>query len=140
MTRALLAWVVLSALACGPGAQLPPPANLTAPPNSAQVTDNGVVYDVLKQGSGVIPRAGEKVSVHYTGWTMDGTMFDSSVAKGKPSRFRVNEVIAGWTEILRHMKTGSTYRVWIPEHLAYKGQEGFPKGTLVFDLQLISIE
>ena len=95
---------------------------------------------VLKQGAGATPRITDKVTVHYTGWTVDGSRFDSSVARGKPARFGVNQVIAGWTEALLLMKAGSSYRLWIPEELAYHGQSGFPAGMLVFDVSLISID
>lgn len=126
--------------ACGPRAQIAAPADVDNPPDTAHVTDTGLVYSVLKEGHGVTPRFDDKVTVHYTGWTVDGAMFDSSVSKGKPARFTVDGVIAGWTEILQLMKTGSTYRIWVPEHLAYQGEAGFPSGTLVFDLALISVD
>ena len=78
--------------------------------------------------------------MHYTGWTVDGSMIDSSEARGKASRFVVNEVIAGWTEALLLMKEGSRFRLWIPEELAYRGQPGFPEGMLVFEVTLISVD
>ncbi len=75
--------------------------------------------------------------MHYTGWTTDGKMFDSSVARGKPATFPLDRVIAGWTEGVQLMVAGEKRRFWIPEALAYKGQRE-PKGMLVFDIELIS--
>ncbi len=139
MPLVLLAFL-LALASCGGGTTIVAPADVAEPPSSAVVTETGLVYDVLKQGGGPTPKLQDKVTVHYTGWTTDGTMFESSVARGKPSRFVVNEVIAGWTEALQLMKSGSTYRLWIPEELAYGGQAGFPAGVLVFDVQLISVD
>ena len=78
--------------------------------------------------------------VHYTGWTTDGKMFDSSVARNEPIAFGLNQVIPGWTEGVQAMVEGETRRLWIPERLAYAGAHGAPKGMLVFDVQLIRIE
>ena len=77
------------------------------------------------------------MTVHYTGWKTDGTMFDSSVLRGKPATFPLDRVIAGWTEGVQLMVEGEKRRFWIPEALAYKGQRE-PKGMLVFDVELIS--
>ena len=77
--------------------------------------------------------------VHYTGWTTDGKMFDSSVERGSPSEFGLNQVIKGWTEGLQLMVAGEKRRFWIPESLAYQGQRGRPKGMLVFDVELLEI-
>lgn len=136
----LLALLLLATVNCGPRTQIAPPADVEQPPESAVVTDSGLAYVVLKEGSGASPRITDKVTVHYTGWTTDGSMFDSSVSKGKAGRFVVNEVIAGWTEALLLMKSGSKYRLWIPEELAYQGQAGFPAGMLVFEVALISVD
>ena len=138
--RSFLVALAIAIASCGPRAQIPAPADVADPPETAIVTDSGLVYVALKKGGGITPRSDDKVIVHYTGWTVDGTMFDSSVSKGKPMKFVVSEVIAGWTEALLLMKTGSKNRLWIPEELAYRGEEGFPAGTLVFDVSLISIE
>jgi peptidylprolyl isomerase len=78
--------------------------------------------------------------VHYTGWTTDGKMFDSSVTRGRPMSFRLNQVIPGWTEGVQLLVEGDSARFWIPEELAYKGRPGAPPGMLVFDVQLIKIE
>ena len=78
--------------------------------------------------------------VHYTGWTTDGKMFDSSVVRGQPAQFPLNRVIAGWTEGLQLMVVGEKRRFWIPEDLAYKGKAGAPQGMLVFDVELMSFQ
>ncbi len=77
--------------------------------------------------------------VHYTGWTTDGKMFDSSIPKGVPSFFRLDRVIPGWREGIPLMVEGETRRFWIPKKLAYRGEAGKPEGTLVFDVKLIKI-
>lgn len=77
------------------------------------------------------------VTVHYTGWTMDGKQFDSSVDKGKPLEYRLNRFIPGWTEGLQLMVAGEKRRFWIPANLAYEGKPG-PQGMLVFDVELLS--
>jgi peptidylprolyl isomerase len=135
-----LALLLLVTVSCGPRTSIAPPADLQKHPDTAVVTESGLAYLVLEQGSGPTPQITDKVTVHYTGWTTDGNMFDSSVAKGKAGRFVVNEVIAGWTEALLLMKAGSKYRLWIPEELAYRGQSGFPAGMLVFEVSLISVD
>ena len=80
------------------------------------------------------------MTVHYTGWTTDGKMFDSSVTRGKPITFGLDQVIAGWTEGVQLMVEGEKTRFWIPQNLAYKGQAGAPRGMLVFDVELLKIE
>jgi len=118
---------------------IPAPNDVAAPPEDAEVTASGLAYKVLAEGAGESPTAMDRVRVHYTGWTTDGEMFDSSVARGEPSEFGVTEVIAGWTEGLQLMKVGGEHRLWIPEELAYRGAAGRPAGMLVFDVELISI-
>ena len=78
--------------------------------------------------------------VHYTGWTTDGQMFDSSRARGEPASFAVGGVIPGWVDSLTHMTVGQVRRVWIPEELAYRGAAGSPAGMLVFDIELVAID
>jgi peptidylprolyl isomerase len=118
---------------------LPPPSDVAAPPADADKTVSGVSSKVLKPGDGVShPGKTDLVTVHYTGWTTDGKMFDSSVSKGKPVTFPLDRVIAGWTEGVQLMVAGEKRRFWIPEELAYKGKEGRPAGMLVFDVELIS--
>lgn len=117
-----------------------PPADVKAPPADAKKTPSGLAYKVIKTGTGTRhPISMSSVTVHYTGWTTDGKMFDSSVARGKPATFPLNRVIAGWTEGLQLMVEGESTRFWIPESLAYRGQRP-PYGMLVFDVELIRIE
>jgi len=117
------------------------PDNVAAPPDDALMTASGLASVVLQPGSGD-EHAGpfDEVTVHYTGWTTDGKMFDSSLSRGEPATFPLNRVIAGWTEGLQLMVTGETRRFWIPEELAYQGQPGRPAGMLVFDVELLSIK
>jgi FKBP-type peptidyl-prolyl cis-trans isomerase len=120
---------------------IPPPADVTAPPADAEKTSSGLATKVITPGSGTSrPRASSRVKVHYSGWTTDGQMFDSSVARNEPISFGLNQVIAGWTEGVQLMVEGETRRLWIPEQLAYRGQHGAPAGMLVFDVELIAIE
>jgi peptidylprolyl isomerase len=95
----------------------------------------------LKPGTGAThPSSSSRVTVHYTGWTTDGKMFDSSVERGQPATFGLNQVIAGWTEGVQLMVEGEKTRFWIPQEQAYKGQPGMPRGMLVFDVELLKIE
>jgi peptidylprolyl isomerase len=115
------------------------PADVKAPPADAKTTASGLAYKVLQQGvGGRHPRSTNQVTVHYTGWTTDGKMFDSSIVRGEPSTFAVDGVIAGWTEGLLLMYEGEKTRFWIPEKLAYEGKTK-PYGMLVFDVELIKI-
>ena len=121
--------------------QIPAPPDVAAPPADAQRTPSGLASKLLSSGTGSRhPRPNSRVTVHYTGWTTDGKMFDSSVADGKPIAFGLDEVIPGWTEGVQMMVEGEKRRFWIPEGLAYAGQSGSPKGMLVFDIELIKIE
>jgi len=88
----------------------------------------------------VHPSATSTVTAHYSGWTTDGRLFDSSLPRGKPSKFGLNRVIEGWTEGLQLMVVGEKTRLWIPEELAYQGRPGKPAGMLVFDVELLAIE
>jgi peptidylprolyl isomerase len=116
------------------------PADVAAAPADATVTATGLSYKVLKAGTGTRhPTATTEVEVHYTGWQTDGTMFDSSVKRGKTLKFSLNKVIAGWTEGVQLMVEGEKTRFWIAEDLAYKGRQGAPSGMLVFDIELVSI-
>jgi peptidylprolyl isomerase len=115
------------------------PADVKAPPADAKKTTSGLAYKILKEGvGGRHPRSNAEVTVHYTGWTIDGKMFDSSVVRGQPSTFGLDGVIAGWTEGLQLMFEGEKTRFWIPEKLAYEGKKA-PYGLLVFDIELIKI-
>jgi peptidylprolyl isomerase len=115
------------------------PADVKAPPGDAKKTTSGIAYKVLTEGvGGRHPRPTSEVTVHYTGWTTDGKMFDSSVVRGQPSTFSLDGVIPGWTEGLQLMFEGEKVRFWIPEKLAYEGKKA-PYGLLVFDVELIKI-
>ena len=117
-----------------------PPADVAAPPADAKRTASGLAYKSLRAGKGSAhPTAKSEVTVHYTGWTTDGKMFDTSVDKGQPISFGLGDVIAGWTEGLQYMTAGEKMRFWIPEKLAYKGERP-PRGMLVFDVELIAFK
>jgi len=119
------------------------PEDVAAPPADAQRTPSGLAYKVLKRGSGKEhPTATSTVEVHYSGWTTDGKLFDSSVQRGQPARFPLNGVIKGWTEGVQLMAVGEKARFWIPGALAYgekPSRPGVPAGTLVFDIELLAI-
>ena len=118
---------------------IPAPPDVAAAPADATTTASGLAYKVLTSGNGgEKPTAESKVEVHYTGWTTDGKMFDSSAKRGVPAKFPLNKVISGWTEGLQLMSAGEKTRFWIPEDLAYKGRPGSPAGMLVFDVELLS--
>jgi FKBP-type peptidyl-prolyl cis-trans isomerase len=123
-----------------PPPPIPAPPDVAAPPADATKTASGLAYKVLKKGSGTAkPTATDKVKVHYTGWTTDGKMFDSSEQRGEPATFGVNGVIKGWTEGLQLMTVGEKTRLWIPVELAYQNRPGKPAGMLVFDVELLEI-
>ena len=103
---------------------------------------SGLQYEVLTEGTGTKPLATNKVTCHYHGTLIDGTVFDSSVRRGQPATFPLNAVIKGWTEGLQLMAAGSKWRFFIPPHLGYgdrqvSAQIG-PNSTLIFDVELIS--
>jgi FKBP-type peptidyl-prolyl cis-trans isomerase len=117
------------------------PADVAKAPGDAQKTKSGLAYKVLTPGTGTEhPKRSSRVTVHYTGWTTDGKMFDSSVAKGQPATFPLDQVIPGWTEGVQLMVEGEKTRFWIPQRLAYDGQSGMPAGMLVFDVELVAIQ
>lgn len=121
---------------------IPAPPDVASPPTDATKTASGLVTKILTPGKGTVhPRPQDRVSVHYTGWTTDGHMFDSSVARGTPATFGVNQVIPGWTEALQLMVQGEKRRLWIPGNLAYGDhpRPGAPAGTLVFDVELLDV-
>jgi FKBP-type peptidyl-prolyl cis-trans isomerase len=121
---------------------LPPtPADVAAPPSGAAKTKSGLASVVVKAGTGTThPAKSSSVTVHYSGWTTDGKLFDSSVMRGNAMSFPLDQVIAGWTEGLQLMVPGEARRFWIPEKLAYQGKEGKPKGMLVFDIELLAVD
>jgi FKBP-type peptidyl-prolyl cis-trans isomerase len=122
---------------------IPAPADVAQAPADAKTTASGLKVKVLNAGTGKAhPKDGDRVSVHYSGWTKDGKMFDSSVARGAPTTFGVNEVIPGWTEALKLMVVGEKSRLWIPGKLAYGDRPqmgGAPQGDLTFDVELLDI-
>jgi FKBP-type peptidyl-prolyl cis-trans isomerase len=146
LMRSLVLSLALAAASITLRAQTPAPSTIPAPPDvAAPAADavkapSGLATKVIKPGTGHDhPGIEDLVTVHYTGWKTDGTMFDSSVVRGKPSTFRVKGVIAGFSEGIQLMVVGEKRRLWIPESLAYKGQMGKPSGTLVFDVELVGI-
>jgi len=111
-----------------------------------KTTASGLQYKVLKagDGKGKAPKSFETVKVHYHGTLIDGSVFDSSIERGEPATFPVNQVIPGWTEVLQLMKEGDKWQVYIPGKLAYGERSPSPKigpnSTLIFDVELLSIE
>ncbi|MGE0039614.1 MAG: FKBP-type peptidyl-prolyl cis-trans isomerase [Vicinamibacterales bacterium] len=123
-----------------PSSSLQAPPDVAAPPADAVRKPSGLIYKVLQPGTGgQHPTAADLVTVHYTGWTPDGRMFDSSVERGEPATFPVNRAIKGWIEGIEDMVPGEKRRLWIPQALAYAGQRGRPQGTIVFDVELIDV-
>ena len=118
------------------------PADVAAAPADAEKTDSGLASKLLEKGKGETkPKATDSVTVHYSGWTTDGKLFDSSVKRGQPATFPLNGVIPGWTEGLQLMVEGEKRRFWIPAKMAYgeNPPAGYPAGVLVFDVELIKI-
>ncbi len=106
--------------------------------------DSGLQYEILTKGTGAIPKATDSVKCHYHGTLLDGTVFDSSVQRGQPAVFGVNQVIKGWVEALQLMPVGSKWKLYIPSELAY-GEQGAggsiePNSALVFEVELLGIE
>lgn len=109
------------------------------------ITASGLQYEIIQEGSGNKPSATDNVTVHYHGTLIDGTVFDSSIERGTPASFGVNQVIPGWTEALQLMSVGAKFRLYIPQELAY-GANPHPGGpikpysALIFDVELIEIK
>lgn len=105
---------------------------------------SGLQYEVLQEGSGATPKATDKVKCHYHGTLLNGQVFDSSVQRGQPAVFGVNQVIKGWVEALQLMSVGSKWRLYIPSELAYGAQGAGnsiePNSALIFDVELLGIE
>lgn len=106
-------------------------------------TESGLQYKVIKEGDGKSPKATDKVRCHYEGMLVDGTLFDSSLQRGEPAVFGLNQVIAGWTEGLQLMQEGAKYRFFIPYQLGY-GERGAgasipPYAALIFDVELLEV-
>jgi len=109
-----------------------------------KVTESGLQYKVIEEGTGISPDANDTVKVHYVGKTIDGEVFDSSKERGEPAEFPVNRVISGWTEGLQMMKEGANYKLFIPTDLAYgtrvrPGGEIEPNEALIFDVELLEV-
>src|SRR4029434_662190 len=132
------------------GCKPPPvtPANnssATKPNSTMTTTASGLKYEVLKKGTGTVsPKATDTVKVHYHGTLLNGTVFDSSVQRGEPISFGLNQVIPGWTEGVQLMKVGDKFKFTIPPALAYGENSPSPKipanSTLVFEVELLAIE
>ena len=126
------------------------PAAAAAPATGSQSTNmtttaSGLKYQVLKHGTGTVsPKATDTVTVHYEGKLLDGTVFDSSIARGQPASFPLNRVIPGWTEGLQLMKVGDKFKFVIPANLAYGPNSPTPmippNSTLVFEVELLAIQ
>jgi peptidylprolyl isomerase len=144
----LLLLLVTVAARCAPREDaapeaIPAPPDVAAPPADAVRTPSGLASKVLQPGrSNLRPTTSSTVVVHYTGWTTDGRMFDSSVVRGQPAPFGVTQVIPGWTEGVQLMVVGEKRRFWIPGHLAYDSSTDpmDPKGMLVFDVELLEVK
>jgi FKBP-type peptidyl-prolyl cis-trans isomerase len=135
----LMVDIVLLDISAGP--QTPP--DVAAAPADALTTKSGLASKVLKPGTGTVhPKSSSSVTVHYTGWTPDGKMFDSSVLRGQPATFELGQVIKGWTEGVQLMVAGESRRFWIPGKLAYDDSDSpnVPKGRLVFDVELVAVD
>ena len=122
------------------------PTAVAAATNSADMTTtaSGLKYQVLKQGTGTVsPKATDTVTVNYEGKLLNGTVFDSSIARGQPASFPLNAVIPGWTEGLQLMKVGDKFKFEIPASLAYGANSPSPtippNSPLIFEVELISI-
>jgi FKBP-type peptidyl-prolyl cis-trans isomerase len=122
---------------------IPVPEDVDGAPADAKRTASGIAYKFLKRGKGKQhPTADSTVEVHYSGWTPDGRLFDSSVQRGQPARFPLTGVIKGWTEGVQLLVVGDKARFWIPGALAYgdkPSDTGAPTGPLVFDIELLGI-
>jgi FKBP-type peptidyl-prolyl cis-trans isomerase len=118
----------------------------TAPASKVITTASGLQYEVLREGNGPVAKAGQTVSVHYTGWLTNGTKFDSSVDRGQPFDFPLGagRVIKGWDEGVAGMKVGEKRKLTIPSNLGYgeRGAGGVipPNATLIFDVELLGIQ
>jgi peptidylprolyl isomerase len=115
-----------------------PPPDLTMPPADAVKSGSGLISKVIKPGDSTEkPTPNDVVTVQYTGWSSDGRMFDSTLSRNAPSTFPLNRAMAGWKECVGLMALHETRRCWVPESLSWKGQAGRPKGTVVFDIELV---
>jgi peptidylprolyl isomerase len=117
-----------------------PPEHLKAPPRDAKRTASGLAYRIVSSGHGTRkPTPSDRVQVHYSAWSRDGQLFDSSVVRGKPTTVPVSHVVPGWAEGLQLMVEGDKALFWIPEKLAYGGKHAAPRGMLVYEVELLKI-
>jgi peptidylprolyl isomerase len=138
---AILLTVVFAA--CSSRDELAAPRDVGAPPADALKTPSGLASKVLRVGLGAThPRPESMVTVHYTGWTADGKMFETTQTSRQPATLRVTDAIPGWVEGLQLMRAGEKRRFWIPGSLAYDRSPNpeLPKGMLVFDIELVRIQ
>jgi len=142
----LVAVASLCLLGCNSSEQTPPGTpSSEAVSGEMTTTASGLKYQLLKSGGGTVsPKATDTVKVHYHGTLLNGTVFDSSVQRGEPISFPLNQVIPGWTEGLQLMKVGDKFKFEIPPNLAYGDQSPSPvippNSTLVFEVELLGIE
>jgi FKBP-type peptidyl-prolyl cis-trans isomerase len=134
-----------SDVAANAGTNAPGAAAAPATAGEMTTTASGLKYQVLKHGTGTVsPKATDTVKVHYEGKLLNGTVFDSSIARGQPISFPLNQVIPGWTEGLQLMKVGDKFKFEIPANLAYGANSPSPaippNSTLVFEVELLGIE
>lgn len=117
-----------------------PPGQLASPPADTTRTASGLAYRfVARSGRERHPGPHDRVTVHYSAWTSDGELFDSSVVAGKPRTVPLERLIAGWSEGLQLMAEGDNAQLWIPERLAYGGRDGSPRGDLVYEVELLQV-
>jgi FKBP-type peptidyl-prolyl cis-trans isomerase len=146
----ILAAALICLLGCKKESESSTPPSMAPAPNNApagewQTTASGLKYQVMKHGTGTTsPKATDTVKVHYHGTLLDGTVFDSSVQRGEPISFALNQVIPGWTEGLQLMKVGDKFKFQIPPNLAYGDRSPSPRippnSTLVFEVELLGIQ
>ena len=147
LRHAVLVLILALTSACtlkedAPPGEIPAPPDVASPPANALKTSSGIASRVLSVGLGSVhPTLSSTVTVIYTGWKIDGKMFDSSTTSGGPVSFPLNGVIPGWQEGVQLMVKGEKRRFWIPGNLAYDNdpRPDVPKGTLVFDIELVDI-
>ncbi|HEX7778368.1 MAG TPA: FKBP-type peptidyl-prolyl cis-trans isomerase [Vicinamibacterales bacterium] len=143
MTRVTILLLCALLAACSSRDERAAPRDVAAPPADALKTPSGLASKVLRVGLGSThPRPESMVTVHYTGWTADGKMFETTMTDKQPVTLRVTDAIPGWIEGLQLMRAGEKRRFWIPGSLAYDNNPNpeLPKGMLVFDIELIRIQ
>ena len=139
-TLMLVALAAVPAMGQAGAPQVPVPADVAAPPADAIKSKSGLESKVLKPGTGQThPGKDEVVTIDYSAWTANGKMIDSSVVRGRPSTLSVKRMLPGLGEGVELMVVGESRRLWIPESLAYKGQQNRPQGPLVFDVTLVDL-